>query len=116
MTSLRTSRFTHWNCGRCGYLALSSPDEDTDKGTETHKCPTCGEQWWLDADTYARMETNRRATEILRAAGEDAMSGPPRIAKHWRRGGKVYGTHGAFIVVHVWWPLSDPCPRGSLWP
>lgn len=44
-----------WNCGRCGYLALSSPHEDTDKGTETHKCPMCGEQWWLDQDTFARM-------------------------------------------------------------
>lgn len=48
------SRFTRWNCGRCGYLAMSSPHEDTDKGTEIHKCPECGEQWWLDEDTYAR--------------------------------------------------------------
>jgi ribosomal protein S27AE len=39
-------------CGRCGYKALSSPYEDFEredgfKGTETHKCPVCGEQWWL---------------------------------------------------------------------
>lgn len=45
-----------WNCGRCGYLAFSSPHEDTEKGTEVHKCPKCGEQWWLDEDTYARMK------------------------------------------------------------
>lgn len=55
---------TRWNCGRCGYLALSSPyedfvrEDDGFEGTETHKCPECGEQWWLDEDTYARMEHN----------------------------------------------------------
>lgn len=48
---------TRWNCGRCGYLALSNPYEDFVRGdgvegTETHKCPRCGEQWWLDEDTY----------------------------------------------------------------
>lgn len=53
-----------WNCGRCGYLALSSPYEDFERedgveGIETHRCPQCGEQWWLDAETYARMEANR---------------------------------------------------------
>lgn len=51
---------TRWNCGRCGYLALSSPyedfkPEDKTEGTETHRCPRCGEQWWLDEDTYARL-------------------------------------------------------------
>jgi ribosomal protein S27AE len=51
---------SRWNCGRCGYLALSSSYEDFVRddgveGTETHKCPVCGEQWWLDEDTYARM-------------------------------------------------------------
>lgn len=45
-----------WNCGRCGYPAQSSPHVDTEKGTEIDKCPKCGEQWWLDKDTYARME------------------------------------------------------------
>lgn len=45
----------------------------------------------------------------------EAHGSAPRIANHWRRGGKAYGTRDAFIVVHVWWPISDPCPRGRLW-
>jgi ribosomal protein S27AE len=53
------SSATRWNCGRCGYAAMSSPYEDFVRdddieGTETHKCPVCGEQWWLDAATYSR--------------------------------------------------------------
>lgn len=42
------------NCGRCGYLALSSPYEATEIGTETHVCPVCGEQWWLNHETWSR--------------------------------------------------------------
>jgi ribosomal protein S27AE len=55
---------TRWNCGRCGYLALSSPYEDFVRddgveGTDTHKCPECGEQWWLDEATYALSAASR---------------------------------------------------------
>lgn len=49
---------TRWNCGRCGYLALTMPYEDDPEDprmTHTHKCPTCGEQWWLDEDTWTQM-------------------------------------------------------------
>lgn len=58
---LRKDCAAAWNCGRCGYAAMSSPYEDFVRdddveGTETHKCPVCGEQWWLDAETYARMD------------------------------------------------------------
>lgn len=50
-----------WNCGRCGYPAYSPVGEDEPDGsaTHTHHCPVCGEQWWLDAFTYARMVAAR---------------------------------------------------------
>ena len=43
------------NCGMCGYLALSSPAEDTDAGTELHRCPICGDSWWLYHEVWSQM-------------------------------------------------------------
>jgi hypothetical protein len=42
------------NCGMCGYLALSSPIEDDGDRTYEHRCPQCGDSWWLTHETWSR--------------------------------------------------------------
>jgi hypothetical protein len=45
-----------WNCGRCGYLALSAPAETEGAATYEHRCPKCREAYWLDHETWSRMK------------------------------------------------------------
>lgn len=50
-------------CGMCGYLARTWPwttwaTKETDgvEVTEEHKCPRCGDQWWLMYEGFGRDE------------------------------------------------------------
>lgn len=56
----------YWRCGRCGYRALTNPyedftNEDGQPATEAHRCPTCGDAWWLDEASWAGTNPERRA-------------------------------------------------------
>lgn len=54
--------------------------------------------------------------KLLRKAG--LLPVQSASGTHWRRGAKDYGWRGseAPIIVEVWWPMTDPCPAGELWP
>lgn len=45
-----------------------------------------------------------------------APIGTPATETHWVRADRAFGRLHAYVLVRLYWPLSDPTPNEPCWP